>query len=321
MLTYALRRVLWTIPVLLLVVTLLFFMMRSIGGSPLRHGPFLGLSNVAWVKYGDAQPEEIERNQLRKFGLDRPWYEQYATYLRSIATLDFGPSLTFENRTVNDIIRQQAPVSMQLGALAFALAVIGGALGGLVAGLRAGTWLDTVVRVLAAGALAVPVFLVATLLIWAFALRVDWFPTSGWQDGWRSAVLPAVALALLPAAYIARLLRASVIETMQSDYVRFARARGLRSRRIVGVHVLRNAALPAITVAGPLLGFLVTGSFLVEAVFGIPGIGRYYVAAVSARDYPLVMALTLLLAAVIVLVNLLVDVVHAALDPRVRESL
>lgn len=321
MLPFVLRRLLWTVPTLLVVATLVFFMMRSIGGSPLRHGPFLGLSNVAWVKYGDAQPEEIERNQLRKFGLDRPWYEQYATYLRSIATLDFGPSLTFENRTVNDIIRQQAPVSMQLGALAFALAVIGGALGGLVAGLRAGTWLDTVVRVLAAGALAVPVFLVATLLIWAFALRVDWFPTSGWQDGWRSAVLPAVALALLPAAYIARLLRASVIETMQSDYVRFARARGLRSRRIVGVHVLRNAALPAITVAGPLLGFLVTGSFLVEAVFGIPGIGRYYVAAVSARDYPLVMALTLLLAAVIVLVNLLVDVVHAALDPRVRESL
>lgn len=321
MLPFVLRRLLWTVPTLLVVATLVFFMMRSIGGSPLRHGPFLGLSNVAWVKYGDAQPEEIERNQLRKFGLDRPWYEQYAMYLRSIATLDFGPSLTFENRTVNDIIRQQAPVSMQLGALAFALAVIGGALGGLVAGLRAGTWLDTVVRVLAAGALAVPVFLVATLLIWAFALRVDWFPTSGWQDGWRSAVLPAVALALLPAAYIARLLRASVIETMQSDYVRFARARGLRSRRIVGVHVLRNAALPAITVAGPLLGFLVTGSFLVEAVFGIPGIGRYYVAAVSARDYPLVMALTLLLAAVIVLVNLLVDVVHAALDPRVRESL
>ena len=321
MLPFVLRRLLWTVPTLLVVATLVFFMMRSIGGSPLRHGPFLGLSNVAWVKYGDAQPEEIERNQLRKFGLDRPWYAQYATYLRSIATLDFGPSLTFENRTVNDIIRQQAPVSMQLGALAFALAVIGGTLGGLVAGLRAGTWLDAVVRVLAAGALAVPVFLVATLLIWVFALRVDWFPTSGWQDGWRSAVLPAVALALLPAAYIARLLRASVIETMQSDYVRFARARGLRSRRIVGVHVLRNAALPAITVAGPLLGFLVTGSFLVEAVFGIPGIGRYYVAAVSARDYPLVMALTLLLAALIVLVNLVVDVVHAALDPRVRESL
>ena len=321
MLPFVLRRLLWTVPTLLVVATLVFFMMRSIGGSPLRHGPFLGLSNVAWVKYGDAQPEEIERNQLRKFGLDRPWYAQYATYLRRIATLDFGPSLTFENRSVNDIIREQAPVSMRLGALAFAFAVIGGTLGGLVAGLRAGTWLDAVVRVLAAGALSLPVFLVATLLIWTFALRVDWFPTSGWQDGWRSAVLPAIALALLPAAYIARLLRASVIETLQSDYVRFARARGMRGRRIVGVHVLRNAVLPAITVAGPLLGFLVTGSFLVEAVFGIPGIGRYYVAAVSARDYPLVMALTLLLAALIIFVNLVVDVVHAALDPRVRESL
>jgi oligopeptide transport system permease protein len=321
MLAFALRRLAWAIPTLLIVATLVFFMMRSIGGSPLRHGPFLGLSNVAWVKYADAQPEEIERNQLRKFGLDRPWYEQYATYLESMATLDFGPSLTFENRTVNDIVRTQAPISMKLGGLAFLIAVVVGGIGGVAAGLRRGTAVDTVVRVLSAGALAVPVFLLATLMIWAFAVEVDLFPTSGWQDGWRSAVLPALALAALPAAYIARLLRASVIETLESDYVRYARARGLRRRRVVGVHVLRNAALPAITVAGPLLGFLVTGSFIVEAVFGIPGIGRYYVAAVSARDYPLVMALTLLLAVVIVLVNLVVDLLHAALDPRVRESL
>jgi oligopeptide transport system permease protein len=320
-LRYTVVRLLWAIPTLFVVVTLTFFAMRAIGGSPLRHGPFLGLAtNVTWVKYGDPRPPEIERNLKRKYGLDRPWYVQYGEYLKGVATLDFGPSLTFRNRTVNDLIREQAPVTLQLGLLACAWALVIGVPLGVASAVRAGTVFDVVVRVMSAVGVAVPAFLIATMLIYVVAVRGGLLPTSGWGDSWGQMVLPSLTLALLPAAWIVRLLRSSLLETLSADYVRAAAGKGLAWRRVVLVHALRNAAVPVLSAAGPLLGLLITGSFIVEEVFAIPGVGRFYIAAAGARDYPVVLGLTVLLTCVIVIANLLVDLLHAALDPRVRES-
>jgi ABC-type dipeptide/oligopeptide/nickel transport system permease component len=193
---------------------------------------------------------------------------------------------------------------------------------GLLAALRANKWPDYSAMVVANVGFAVPSFLVATLLIYFFAVRWgDIFdvPTSGW-DTWQSKILPTIALGLGPMAYFARLTRGSVLETLQQDYIRTARAKGLRRRRVVVVHTLRNSLIPVVTAAGPILGFLITGSFVIEQIFAIPGIGRYYVTAVTARDYSVVMGLTVLLAMIVIIANMVVDILYGILDPRTREA-
>ena len=319
MAAYAIRRVVWTVPVLFVVVTILFFMMRAIGGDPLRPGPLLGLSSgQGWVKRGDPKPPPIDANMRRRLGLDEPWYRQYGGYLRSVATLDFGATQTFRSRTVNSVIRQQGPISAELGLLALAWALVLGGTLGVISALRAGTLVDGSARAFVSLAAALPAFLVGAVLIHVLAVRLGLLPTSGWA-GWRSKLLPSFVLGLVPAAWCARLLRAGLLETLGQEYVAAARARGLRRLRVLAVHVARNAVGPLLVALGPLAGYLVTGSFVVEHVFAIPGIGRYYVAAVLARDYPLVLGLTVTLTFAIVLANLLVDLAQATLDPRVRD--
>jgi oligopeptide transport system permease protein len=319
MLEFALRRVLWTIPVLFIVVTLLFGVLQAMGGDPIRHGQLKGLSSAAWVKSGDAKPESIERNMRRELGLDRPWYVQYAHFMRSVATLDFGPTWSFRYQSVNDVIARQAPVSLELGLLAFLWVLALGVPLGVISAVWSGGAADGAARALTTAAFAFPNFLVATVLIYLVGVRWTVLPTSGW-DGWESKLLPSLTLGLLPAGFAARLIRGSMLETLRHDYVRAAAAKGLRRSRVLVVHVLRNSLVPVVTALGPLLGYLVTGSFVVEQVFGIPGIGRYFVAGVLARDYPLVLGLTVVLTVVIVLANLVVDLLHGALDPRVREA-
>jgi ABC-type dipeptide/oligopeptide/nickel transport system permease component len=318
-LAFALRRVLWTIPILFVVVTMLFVLLGVLGGDPTRHGQLKGLSNVAWVKSGDPKPESIARNLRRELGLDRPWYERYGSYLRDVATFDFGRTWSYRYRSVNDIIARQAPISLQLGALAFAWVLVLGLPLGVLSAVWSGRAVDGAARVVAILAFALPNFLVGTVLIYLLGVRWQVFPTSGW-DGWQSKVLPSLTLALLPAGFCARLVRASMLDTLQHDYVRAAAAKGLRRRRIIVVHVFRNSAVPVVTALGPLIGFLVTGSFVIEEVFDIPGIGRFYVAGVLARDFPLLLGLTVVVTVTIVLANLVVDLIHGALDPRVREA-
>jgi oligopeptide transport system permease protein len=317
---FVIRRVLWTIPILWIVVTILFFMMRSIGGDPFRHGPLLGLSNVAWVKYGDYQPEAIRQNQRERYGLDLPWYEQYANYLRGVVTLDFGPSLSFRDVRVNDLIKELAPRSLELTALAFAWALGLGIPLGLLAALKPGSLFDYGARFLSSLGFALPSFCVATLLVYYLSVKLGLFPTSGWTQGWEYKVLPSFTLGLVPLAYCVRLLRGSMIETLGLDYIRMARAKGLRSRRIVLGHAFRNSVVPLMTALGPLLGYTITGSFIVENIFAIPGVARYYVAAALARDYTVILGLTVLLATLIIFINLAVDIAHRALDPRLREA-
>jgi ABC-type dipeptide/oligopeptide/nickel transport system permease component len=319
MAAFVVRRVLWTIPILWVVVTIVFFMMRSIGGDPFRRGPMLGLSNTGWVKYGDYQPPAIPHNQRERYGLDLPWYRQHANYLRGVATFDFGPSLSDRSVRVNDLMKQLAPRSLELAGLAFVWALALGIPIAILAALRQGSLFDLTARGFATLGLALPNFFVATLLVYYLAVRLHALPTSGWTDGWTQKILPSFTLGLLPMAYCVRLLRASLLETLELDYVRMARAKGLSGRRAVVSHALRNSLLPLITVSGPLLGYLVTGTFVIENIFAVPGIARFYLASVLARDYPVVLALTVILAVLIILANLAVDSLHRVLDPRLRD--
>jgi oligopeptide transport system permease protein len=309
MTTFVIRRIIWTIPVLLLVILMTFLLMRQIEGNPFR-------------KTERAVPESIQRNLDHQFHLDQPWYVQYAYYVKGVFTGDLGPSLVLRNRTVNDIVAEHFPNSLELGFYALLFAIVFGVPLGILAALRANSWIDYGAMLFANAGFAIPSFLVGTLLIYYFALKwgdVFNLPTSGWTD-WHSKVLPTIALGLGPMAYFARLVRGTMLETLQQDYVRTAKAKGLRWRRVVGVHVLRNSLIPAVTAAGPLLGFLITGSFVIETIFAIPGIGRYYVTAVSARDYSVVMGLTVLLSVIVIVANLVVDLVYGYLDPRIRDA-
>jgi ABC-type dipeptide/oligopeptide/nickel transport system permease component len=303
---FIIRRLLWTIPVLLLVIFITFVMMRQIEGNPFRQS-------------SRAVTPAIQENLERKFNLDEPWYVQYAYYVKGVFTFDLGPSLVVRNRSVNDIIREHAPKSVELGLLAFIWAIVIGIPAGIFAALRHNTVLDYGLMLMSNVGFAVPSFLVATLLIYFVALKWGLLPTNGWQT-WEHKILPSLALGLFPMAYFARLVRGSMLETLQQDYVRTARAKGLRHRRVVAVHVLRNSLIPAITATGPLLGFIITGSFVIEVIFSIPGIGRYFVTAVSSRDYSVVMGITVLTSVVIVLANMLVDILYGILDPRTREA-
>jgi ABC-type dipeptide/oligopeptide/nickel transport system permease component len=307
---FVLRRILWTIPVIVLVIFLTFVMMRAIPGNPFR-------------RTDRPVPESIQRNLEAKFNLDKPWYQQYALYVKDVFTLDLGPSLVLRGRTVNQIVKDNFPNSVELGLLAFVWAIVFGIPAGILAALRPNSIFDYFAMFFSNVGFAVPSFLVATLLIYFVSVQWGLVPTSGWGETWQPdsrKILPSLALGLLPMAYFARLVRGSMLETMQQDYVRTAKAKGLRWRRVVGFHVLRNSLIPAITAAGPLLGYIITGSFIIELIFAIPGIGTYYVTAVEGRDYSVVMGLTVLLSLIIIVANLIVDILYGFLDPRTREQ-
>jgi oligopeptide transport system permease protein len=297
--------------VILLVILMTFGLMRNIGGNPFR-------------KTERAVPPAIQANMERKFNLDKSWYEQYALYVKDVFTFDFGPSLARPGQNVNDYVTEQFPRSIKLGVLAFLWALVLGVPAGVIAALRPNSLYDYSMMFFSNVGFAVPSFLVATLLIYFVAVQGGYVPTSGWPLGTfeldSRVILPSFALGLLPMAYFARLIRGTMLETFQQDYVRTARAKGLRWRRVVGLHVLRNSLIPVVTAAGPLLGFLVTGSFVIEFIFSIPGIGKGFIDGVRNRDYSLVMALTVLLSVVIIFANLVVDILYGFLDPRTREA-
>jgi len=307
-LKFVVRRIAWTVPVLLLVILMTFVMMQMIKGNPFQTSE-------------RGVPESIQRNLERQFHLDKPWYLQYAYYVRDVFTFNLGPSMRQRNRDVNDIIKEQFPVSLKLGGLAMLFAIVVGIPLGLIAALRQNTWADYSAMAVVNAGYALPNFLIATLLIYFFALK--WgahtpFPTNGWA-GWESWVLPMIALGHAPMTVLARIVRGSMLETLQQDYIRTAKSKGLRWRRVIGLHVLRNSLIPAVTAAAPLLGSLIAGSFIVETIFGIPGIGRYFIISVQSRDYSVTMGITVLLSVIIIAANLVVDILYSYLDPRTRD--
>ena len=308
MLKFIVRRIVWTVPVLLLVILMTFAMMRQIKGNPFQNTD-------------RAVPASVQRNLDRKYHLDQPWYVQYAYYVEGVFTFDLGPSLVQRNQDVNDVIKEHFPVSLKLGVLAMTWALLIGIPLGVFAALKQNSIFDYVTMAFVNAGYAVPNFLISTLLIYFFAVKwgdITGLPTNG-IESWKAWILPAIALGHAPMTYFARIVRGSVLETLQQDFIRTAEAKGLRRRRVVGVHVLRNSLIPAVTAAAPLLGFLIAGSFIVESIFGIPGIGRYFVISVQGRDYSVTMGITVLLSVMIIAANLVVDILYGYLDPRTRD--
>ena len=305
MIRYVAGRVLGFVPVLWVVATLTFALLRFLPGGPFDKEKTL--------------PPEILRNLERRYALDGTLAEQYVDYLARLVRGDLGPSYKYVGRDVTDILADALPVSVELGALALAIALCGGISLGLAAGARRGSAFDRSVGVATLVGVSAPSFVIGAGLILGVGLELDWLPAGLWE-GPLYAVLPALTLAALPLAYIAQLTRAQVVAVMDQDYVRTARAKGVPEGRVRRHHVLRNALLAVLTYFGPLLAILLTGSFVVEKIYAIPGMGRFFVTAVTNRDYPLVLGVTLVYALLVVVSNLAVDLLYAWLDPRIRVS-
>jgi peptide/nickel transport system permease protein len=304
---FIVRRVLWTIPLILLVTLTTFALMRGAGGSPFRPPP--GYVPV---------PGPLQRILADFYHLDDPWFVEYAVYVRNVFTFDFGPSMVFRNLDVTDVITQSIPVTLELVALATVWAVPLGIGLGILAAMRRATVVDFVATSGATVLLVTPVFFVAYLASRYFVYEWQLVPP-GWGS-WETKLLASFTLALAPIGYIARLIRGAVVETLQEDYVRTARAKGLRRERVIWVHVFRNSLVPFLSAAAPMLALLVTGAFFVEDFFSIPGASSAFVEAALTRDYPVIMGLTVALAVVVLVANLVSDVLLAVVDPRVREA-
>jgi len=301
---YIIRRLLWMIPVLFFISVITFALAHAVPGGPFtREKPL---------------PAEIIANLNKYYGLDKPVWRQYVDYMgRIILHFDFGPTYASRSRTVNDIFKDHLPVSAQLGVLALLLALGIGVPLGIVSALKQNTLWDYMGMGVAIFGISVPAIVLGPLLIVIFALTLRWVPVAGWGTP-AKMVMPVLALGLRESAIIARLTRASMLQVIREDYIRTARAKGLAERVVMVRHALKNAFIPVATILGPMFAVLVTGTFIVEQIFAIPGMGKYFIISITNRDYPVVMGTILLYALFLVIANLLVDLTYAFLDPRIR---
>ena len=302
---YIIRRLLQFIPVLLAVTLATFVLVRIIPGGP-------------FDRVGDKTlPPEIVANLEAKYNLDRPVWQQYLDYLWNLVQLDLGPSFSYRTQTVNDIIKASLPISAHLGVMSLAVGLLIGIPAGCIAALKQNTIVDYVATFVAILSASVPNIVLGPILIWVFALTLGWLPVARWQ-GPEYWILPTLAMGTGLSAGIARLTRGSLLQVIQSDYIRTARAKGLRETVVVIRHALKNSLIPVVTVLGPLFAAVLTGGFTVETIFGIPGLGRHFTTSIGNRDYPVVLGTTLLYAVLLVVANLVVDITYAWLDPRIR---
>ena len=336
MFRYIIRRILQFIPVLVAVTLFTFVMMRAIPGGPFD---FAGDKSL---------PPQVVANIEAKYHLDWPLWKQFASYLLGDQMLgeegpslgvirgDLGPSLRYRGQNVNDIIANTLPISAQLGFMSLLLALIIGIPTGTIAALKQNTWMDYTSTFAAVLFLSIPNLVLAPILIWIFSLKLGWFPVATWGakppfflgifprfsqlnvNYFSHAILPVFALGTSSAAGIARLTRASLLQVVNEDYIRTARAKGLREQTVIAVHALKNSLIPVVTILGPAFAALVTGTFVVELIFGINGMGKHFVSSIGNRDYPVITGVTLIYAVVLVIANLLVDITYAWLDPRIR---
>jgi oligopeptide transport system permease protein len=303
MLIFLVRRLLHGVAVLWVVATLTFVLLRLAPG-----GPFDSERKL---------PPEVLANIQAKYHLDEPFLRQYLRYLSGVLQADFGPSYKYLDRGVNKIIADTLPTSALLGLLALLLALVLAFPIGLVAAYFRNSWIDRLALLAATLGISLPHFILGAVLIWLFALQLGWLQAGRW-DNVASMVLPTVTLSAAPAAYIAALLRSTLIENLGEDFIRTARAKGLRESVVLFKHALRNSLVPVLTVMGPLTAALLTGSFVIEYVFAIPGMGRFFITAVTDRDYPLIMGVTLVYTALLIVANFLVDLCYSYVDPRIR---
>lgn len=305
MMRYALSRLAGVVPTLFIIITLSFFIIRIAPGGPFDEE--------------QALPPEIKANLEAAYGLDRPLYEQYLRYLSGLVRGDFGPSFKFKDFSVTELIAQGLPISLMLGLSAVLLALLVGIPLGAMAALRHNSGTDYSIMGFAVLGIALPSFVTGPLFALVFGLYLRWLPVAGWETGQlRYLVLPVITLALPVIAYIARLTRGSLLEVLQSNFVRTARAKGLSESQVLMRHALRPALLPVVSYLGPATAFVVTGSLVVETVFGLPGSGRYLVQGAINRDYTLVMGMIVVYGSLTLLLNLIADLLYGWLDPRVR---
>lgn len=305
MLSFLARRLSVAIPTLLAVVTLAFFMMRAAPGSPFDTDRRL--------------PAAVEANLAARYGFDKPVWEQYATYLSGVVRGDFGPSLKYQDKSVLQMIGEGYPVSLKIGLSALVIALAIGLTLGVVAALRQNRGADYAASAVAILGVCIPTFVTAPMLILVFGSTLGWLPSGGWNDGsLPNLVLPVTVLALPQIAIISRLTRAGMIEVLRSNWIRTARAKGLPEHRIVLGHAMRGAVIPLVAYLGPATAALITGSLVVERIFQLPGLGKYFVDGALQRDYTVVMGVVIVSATLIIVLNLVADLVVAALDPRVK---
>lgn len=303
MLSYMIKRMTASLVTIWMVVTITFFLMHAIPGGPFTREKAL--------------PPTVLKNIEERYHLNDPLWKQYADYLRNLVRGDLGPSYKYPGVTVNKIIAENFPVSAQLGLAALLIILLAGLPAGIISALKKNKWQDHLAMSLAAFGVAVPNFVVATLLIYIVGVKLGWLPTARWLS-WQSVIMPSIALAGYYTAYVARLTRSNMLEVLQHDYIRTARAKGLPERVVVYKHALKNALIPIVTYLGPVSAGILTGSFVIEKIFAIPGLGEHFVAGIWNRDYTVILGVTVFYAALLVVINLLVDLLYSFIDPRIR---
>lgn len=305
---YIIRRVLLLFPTLFIVYTLTFFLIHATPGGP-------------WSQGDKPVPPIVLEHLNEAYGLDKPVWRQYIDYIWNIMHGDFGPSFSSRSQSVTDIIRQTFPVSLQLGLLAMLIALLVGIPLGIISALRHNTVFDYTSGFITVLGVSTPSYVIVSLMVLLLANTLHLVPTGGWDGIFSTkAIIPAIALALYPAALLARYMRASMLEVASADYMRTARAKGLDNKSVIVTHALRNALLPVMTVAGVVLADVITGSFFVETVYQVPGIGRYFVDSITKHDYPVILGTVLLYGTVVAVMNLVVDILYPVLDPRMSSS-
>jgi len=300
---YSLKRIVSMVITLFLVATITFVLMHSIPG-----GPFTSERNLT---------PEIEQALKEKYNLDAPLYEQYFDYMQDLAQGDLGVSYKKKGVTVNDIIAQTFPASAQIGALAVVFILLIGIPLGILSALKQNSAIDYVIMIIATIGVTIPSFVVGTFIIYIFAGKLAWIPAGG-LESWKGYIGPVIALAGFSVAYVTRLTRSSMLEVLRQDYVRTARANGLSKWSVIGKHALKNALIPVVTYVGPMIASILTGSFVVEKIFAIPGMGKYFVESVTNRDYTVLMGITIFYAAIYIIMVFIVDIAYGLIDPRIK---
>lgn len=301
---YLVRRLAMAIVTLWAVITITFILMHSVPGNP-------------FVNENRNIPEAVYQNLLKKYGLDKPYSEQYAVYLKNIARGDFGESMKSNTETVNEMIARGFPVSAQLGLQALLIALIFGPALGAIAALYQNKFPDYISMIISIIGVSVPSFVMGSFLIQFVARNVEWIPIGGWGE-WRHTILPSFALALMPLAQMARLMRSSMLEVMGQDYIKTAKSKGITRTAVIMKHAVRNAILPIVSILGTTISNLLVGSFVIEKIFGIPGLGMFFTTSIYNRDYTLIMGVTVFYALILIAMLLLVDIAYTLIDPRIR---
>lgn len=305
---FLIRRILWIFPVLFAVSVITFSIMHAVPGGPFDAGGETG---------GIPLTPEVRANLMRKYNLDQPLHIQYISWVSNVLKGDFGFSFQHQSKTCQELIAQAWPVSVHLGLMALVVALSGGLILGILSAVYQNSWIDYLASLTAVFSIVTPSFVIAVGLTLVFSLWLHWFETGGWNSP-KDWVMPVVAMALGDMAVVARYTRSNMIDAIRADYVRTARAKGLTEKAVVVVHVFKNALIPLLTITGPMMANLITGSFFIETIFRIPGIGRYFTTSVFARDYPMIMATALLWSSLIVVIYVLTDLMYALADPRIR---